>query len=77
MVREMSGHEGVYVTPKPRYKVLPGASSKTGDKIAAKVAPDGPALSITLQIPDVDWRSADHRESCRLPDLADKGGCVR
>jgi hypothetical protein len=26
---------------------------KTGDKIAAKVAPDGPALSITLQIPDV------------------------
>jgi hypothetical protein len=25
---------------------------KTGEKIAAKVAPDGLALSITLQIPD-------------------------
>jgi hypothetical protein len=33
---------------------IQGASGKlkTGDKIAAKVAPDGPALSITLQIPD-------------------------
>jgi hypothetical protein len=53
VVREMSGHEvRLRVTPETK---IEGASAKlkTGDKIAAKVAPDGPALSITLQIPDV------------------------
>ena len=52
VVREMSGHEvRLRVTPETK---IQGASGKlkTGDKIAAKVAPDGPALSITLQIPD-------------------------
>ena len=53
VVREMSGHEVcLRVTQETK---IQGASGKlkTGDKIAAKVAPDGPALSITLQIPDV------------------------
>jgi hypothetical protein len=53
VVREMSGHEvRLRVTPETK---IQGASGKlkSGDKIAAKVAPDGPALSITLQIPDV------------------------
>jgi hypothetical protein len=53
VVREMSGHEvRLRVTPETK---IQGASGKlkTGDKIAARVAPDGPALSITLQIPDV------------------------
>jgi hypothetical protein len=53
VVREMSGHEvRLRVTPETK---IEGASGKlkTGDKIAAKVAPDGPALSITLQLPDV------------------------
>jgi hypothetical protein len=53
VVREMSGHEvRLRVTPETK---IEGASGKlkTGDKIAARVAPDGPALSITLQIPDV------------------------
>jgi len=53
VVREMSGHEvRLRVTQETK---IQGASGKlkTGDKIAAKVAPDGPALSITLQIPDV------------------------
>ena len=52
VVREMSGHEvRLRVTPETK---IQGTSSKlkTGDKIAAKVAPDGPAVSITLQIPD-------------------------
>lgn len=52
VVREMSGHEvRLRVTPETK---IEGASGKlkTGDKIAAKVAPEGPALSITLQIPD-------------------------
>jgi hypothetical protein len=52
VVREMSGHEvRLRVTADT---IIQGASGKlkTGDKIAAKVAPDGPALSITLQIPD-------------------------
>ena len=53
VVREMSGHEvRLRVTPETK---IQGASGKlkTGDKIVAKVAPDGPALSITLQIPDL------------------------
>ena len=53
VVREMTGHEvRLRVTPDTK---IQGASGKlkTGDKIAAKVAPDGPALSITLQIPDI------------------------
>ena len=52
VVREMSGHEvRLRVTAETK---IQGASGrlKTGDRIAAKVAPDGPALSITLQIPD-------------------------
>ena len=52
VVREMSGHEvRLRVTPETK---IQGASGKlkTGDKISATVAPEGPALSITLQIPD-------------------------
>lgn len=53
IVREMSGHQvRLRVTPETK---IQGASGKlkTGDKIVAHVAgPDGPALSITLQIPD-------------------------
>ena len=52
VVRELSGHQvRLRVTPDTK---IQGASGKlkTGDKIEAKVAPDGPALSITLQIPD-------------------------
>jgi hypothetical protein len=52
VVREVSGHEvRLQVTAETK---IQGASGKlkTGDKIAAKVGPEGPALSITLQIPD-------------------------
>jgi hypothetical protein len=53
VVREMSGHEvRIRVTSDTK---IQGASGKlkTGDKIAATVGPNGgPALSITLQIPD-------------------------
>jgi hypothetical protein len=53
IVREVSGHQvRLRVTPETK---IQGASGKlkTGDKIVANVAsPDGPALSITLQIPD-------------------------
>ena len=53
VVREMSGHEvRLIVTSETK---IQGASGKlkTGDKIAATVGPNGgPALSITLQIPD-------------------------
>ena len=52
IVRELSGHQlRLRVTSETK---IQGASGKlkTGDKIVAKVAPDGPALSITLQIPD-------------------------
>jgi hypothetical protein len=53
VVRELSGHQvRLLVTPETK---IQGASGKlkTGDKILAKVAaPDGPALSITLQVPD-------------------------
>jgi hypothetical protein len=53
VVREMSGHEvRIRVTSDTK---IQGASGKlkTGDKIAATVgANGGPALSITLQIPD-------------------------
>ena len=52
VVREMSGHEvRLRVTPETKIQGTSG-KLKTGDKIAAKVAPDGPALSIILQIPD-------------------------
>lgn len=52
VVREQSGHQvRLRVTPETK---IQGASGrlKTGDKIAATVTPDGPALSITVQIPD-------------------------
>jgi hypothetical protein len=52
VVREISGHEvRLRVTPETK---IQGASGKlkTGDKVSATVAPDGPAISITLQIPD-------------------------
>jgi hypothetical protein len=52
VVREMSGHQVRFrVTPETK---IQGASGKlkTGDKIVANVPPDGPALSITLQIPE-------------------------
>ena len=52
VVREMSGHQvRLRVTPETK---IQGASGKlkTGDKILANVSPDGPALSITLQVPD-------------------------
>jgi hypothetical protein len=52
VVREMSGHEvRLRVTQDTK---IEGASGrlKTGEKIVAKVAADGQALSITLQIPD-------------------------
>ena len=52
VVREMTGHEvRLRVTPQTK---IEGASGrlKTGDKISAKVGSEGPALSITLQIPD-------------------------
>ena len=53
VVREISGHEvRLRVTPETKIQGTSG-KLKTGDKIAAKVAPDGPALSITLQIPDI------------------------
>ena len=53
VVREMSGHEvRLRVTPETKIQGNSG-KLKTGDKITAKVAPDGPALSITLQIPDI------------------------
>src|SRR6478672_12708433 len=53
VVREMSGHEvRLRVTPETKIEGTSG-KLKTGDKIAAKVAPDGPALSITLQVPDI------------------------
>src|SRR6478672_97118 len=53
VVREMSGHE-VRIRVSSETKIQ-GASGKlkTGDKIAATVSPNGgPALSISLQIPD-------------------------
>jgi hypothetical protein len=52
VVREMSGHEvRLRVTQDTK---IEGASGKlkTGEKIAAKVAADGQAVSITLQVPD-------------------------
>lgn len=54
VVREMSGHEvRVRVTADTK---IEGAAArlKTGDKIAAQLAPDGHATTITLQIPDGD-----------------------
>jgi hypothetical protein len=52
VVKEMSGHEvRIRVTPDTK---IQGASGrlKTGDKVSAQVPPEGPALSITLQVPD-------------------------
>ena len=52
VVRELSGHQvRLRVTPDTK---IQGASGrlKTGDKIVATGTPDGPALSITVQIPD-------------------------
>ena len=61
VVREMSGHEvRLRVTPETQIQGTSG-KLKTGDKIAAKVAPDGPALSITLQIPDTGQPAAPVR----------------
>jgi hypothetical protein len=52
VVREMSGHEvRLRVTSDTKIEGTSG-KLKTGEKIAAKVASDGLALSITLQIPD-------------------------
>ena len=52
VVREMSGHEvRLRVTSETKIEGVSG-KLKTGDKIAARVGPEGPALSITLQIPD-------------------------
>lgn len=52
VVREMSGHEvRLRVTADTKIEGTSG-KLKTGEKIAAKVAADGLALSITLQIPD-------------------------
>jgi hypothetical protein len=52
IVRELSGHQvRLRVTPDTK---IQGASGKlkTGDKIVATGTPDGPAVSITVQIPD-------------------------
>ena len=52
VVREISGHQvRLKVTPETK---IQGASGrlKSGDKIAATVAPNVPALSITVHIPD-------------------------
>jgi len=54
VVREMSGHEvRMRVTADTK---IEGAAArlKTGDKIAARLAADGHAITITLQIPDGD-----------------------
>ena len=52
VVREMSGHEvRLRVTSETKIEGVSG-KLKTGDKIAARVGPEGPAVSITLQIPD-------------------------
>jgi hypothetical protein len=52
VVKEMSGREvRLRVTPETKIQNASGRL-KTGDKITAQVAPEGPALSITLQIPD-------------------------
>ena len=52
VVKDISGREvRIRVTADTK---IQGASGrlKTGDKILAQVAPEGPAVSITLQIPD-------------------------
>ena len=52
VVKDISGREvRILVTPDTK---IQGASGrlKTGDKISAQVPPEGPAASITLQIPD-------------------------
>jgi hypothetical protein len=52
VVKEMSGHEvRLLVTTETKIQGTSGRL-KTGDKISAQVAPEGPALSITLQVPD-------------------------
>lgn len=52
VVKDISGREvRIRVTADTK---IEGASArlKTGDKILAQVPPEGPAISITLQIPD-------------------------
>jgi hypothetical protein len=52
IVKDISGREvRIRVTADTK---IQGASArlKTGDKILAQVPPEGPAISITLQIPD-------------------------
>ena len=52
VVKDISGREvRIRVTADTK---IQGASArlKTGDKILAQVPPEGPAISITLQIPD-------------------------
>ena len=52
VVKDISGREvRILVTAATK---IQGASGrlKTGDKISAQVPPEGPAASITLQIPD-------------------------
>jgi hypothetical protein len=61
IVREISGHEvRLRVTQETKIENASG-KLKTGDKIVAKVAPDGPALTITLQIPDSERPAAPIR----------------
>ncbi|SLM48929.1 conserved exported protein of unknown function [Nitrospira japonica] len=58
VVREISGHEvRMRVTADTK---IEGAAArlKTGDKIAAQLAADGHATTITLQIPDGDASTA-------------------
>lgn len=79
VVREMSGHEvRLRVTRKPRYKVLP-ASSKPETRSPQKLLPTGRRFRSPCRSRTSDRRSADHRESCLLPDprLTRVRGCVR
>ena len=52
IVKDILGREArLRVTAETKIEGVPGRL-KTGDKILAQIAPDGRALSITLQIPD-------------------------
>jgi len=53
IVKEVSGRElRLRMTAETKVTGVAGGRLKTGDKIAAQVAPDGHALSIVVQIPD-------------------------
>lgn len=53
IVKDVSGRElRMRVTAETKITGVAGGRLKTGDKIAAQVASDGHALSITVQIPD-------------------------